>query len=314
MSGILSSLTYYPLLALEFLREKAYVVIEYCLNLTGGQIPEGDYPIFLTTLVIAGWMVAVDACIFEVAVLPFIKKRLWLPVIILITIVHAVAGYLGLGMLIAGIATGATLWVMLFVTSWGGLRFIVSGAAGDDDDNPNDMAKKLAAGLFTLTAFFLYWGVSYDEFFAVWQRFQWMVAQKWNEAAMAVNIGLSMIVLFAAQCLVILGLLVFKPFTNWIQNKADHMMFVVFSLLMYYMVRGIMQNGLGYDPYEIPYTGIAPDLLIAGFVLMAFFMRALKNSKFLGIVQKALLIKDETEADDAANDVEEVNSIETKKT
>lgn len=291
MYEIINEILQYPTDLLLYLRERSYEIIEFLLNLTGGYIKPEDYSIFLFTLIIAGWMVAVDACLFEIAVLPFVPKRYWLPIIVLITIVHAFAGYLGLGILVTGLATGVTLWIMLLVTSWGGLRFIVSGRLADDEDDPDDMAKKLAAGIFTIAAFFMFWSVSYDEFFAVWQRFQWMLAQGWNEAAMAVNIGLSMVVLFLAQCLVILGLLIFKPLTRWIHNKGDHMMFIVFSLLMYYMVRGVMQNGLGYDPYEIPYTGIAPDLLVLGFILTWMLSKALMNNKFANGAKAVLYIK-----------------------
>ena len=277
---------------IEWLKGLSYEAIEYTLNITGGYIPADDYPVFLTTLILAGWMVAVDACIFEIAVLPFVEKKFWLPIIVLITFVHAIAGYLGLGILATGAATGVTLWIMLLVTSWGGLRFIVAGRLDDDDDDPKDSAMKLAAGILTMAAFFMFWSVSYDEFFAVWQRFQWMLAQEWNVAAMAVNIGFSMIVLFLVQCLVVLCLLVFKPFTKWIHDRGDHMMFIVFSLLMYYMVRGIMQNGLGYNPYEIPYTGLAPDLVILGFGLTWLLVRALKNETFANGTKAILYIKD----------------------
>lgn len=283
---------------IESILERLYPITQYVLELTGGQIPAGEMVTFVFTYALAGWMVSVDANLFLIAVLPLISKWLWFPVIILITVTHAIAGYLGLGLLVTGITIGATLWVMLGLTSWGGLRFIVAGLGAEDDDDHFHMAKKLIAGLFTIAAFALFWNVSYDEFFAVWQRFQWMVARGWNDAAMAVNIGFSMVVLLLIQSTVAVCLLIFKPVTDWFHERGDIMMFIVFGLLMYYLVRGWAQNGFGYIPWEIPYSGIAPDLLFAGFVLTWLLHKALHNKNFALFAKRLLLIMDDEEAEE----------------
>lgn len=267
-----------------------YSIVQQTLDAFGGSIPAGDIPVFVTTFFLAGWMVSADAALFQIAVLPHVPKRKWLPIIFLITMTHAVAGYLGLGMLMMGLAFGATLWIMLSITTFGGLHFIGGGLSENDEDDPFDMAKKLIAGILTFAAIWLFWGVSFDELFAVLQRYQWMVAQTWNHAAMAVSIGFSMVVLFGILCGVAIFLLIAKPLTDWIHDQGDKTMFVVFSLIMYYLVRGIVQNGLGYTPFEIPYTGIAPELLALGFALTWGFKRLLETEKAGGIAKKILLV------------------------
>ena len=72
-------------------------------------------------------------------------------------------------------------------------------------------------------------------------------------------------------------------------------MFIVFSLIMYYLARGVIQNGFGYNPYEIPYTGIAPELLVLGFALTWLLSKALENEKFETFTRKVFFIKDEAE-------------------
>jgi hypothetical protein len=267
-----------------------YSIVQQTLDALGGSIPNGDLPTFVTTFFLAGWMVSADAAIFMIAVLPLVAKRLWLPIAFVITLTHAVAGYLGLGLLMLGLSAGATLWMLLAATTYGGLHFIAGGLSGDDEDDPNDMAQNLVIGILTMAAIVMFWNVSFDEFFAVLQRYQWMVAQGWDHTAMAISIGFSMVVLFGILCLVTLMLVVAKPVTDWIHDQGDKTMFVVFSLIMYYLVRGIVQNGLGYTPWEIPYTGIAPELLIAGFGLTWGFKHLLETEGAGNLVKKMLRV------------------------
>ena len=107
---------------------------------------------------------------------------------------------------------------------------------------------------------------------------------------MAVNIGFSMVVLFLILSSVALLLLIAKPVTDWIHDQGDKTMFVVFSLIMYYLVRGIAQNGLGYTPWEIRYTGIAPELLVLGFALTWAFKQLLQTDKAGSMVKKILRV------------------------
>lgn len=269
-----------------------YSFIEWTLEKTGGVIPDGDNPVFALTTWVAGWSVSVDAIIMEAVVLPLVPKKLWLPIIFLITMTHAFAGYLGLAVLTIGEMLGITLGFLLVFTCYMGLKFIIGCLISDEEEEPDVMKNILLSGIFAFAAFVLYWEVSFDEFFMVLQRFQWMVSQGWNEIAMAVNIGLSMIVLFLLQCVALVLLLVCKPFTRWVNDHGDYAMFVVFSLIMYYLVRGVIQNGLElYVPYEIPYTGISPELLTLGFVLTWFLQKVLENKTVESFARAAFFIK-----------------------
>jgi uncharacterized membrane protein YhdT len=164
---------------------------------------------------------------------------------------HTLFGYLGLGANMFGQyesrQLGWSIWPILGVATVLGMRFIVDGQSGDEEDDST--AEKLTAGLFSLVALTLYYNVSVDEFFAVLQRYQWMKAQGWDHATMALNIGLSMVILWCILALVQHFAGSSQWLHDWCEVHGDRAMFVVFSLIMYYMVRGILQNGLGYEPW-----------------------------------------------------------------
>lgn len=238
--------------------------------------------IFTTNMLKAGWMVSVDAALFIVplsaaATLVSNQARLR-AIVLLITLAHTVFGYLGLGVHVFGQyesgQLGWSIWPILGVATLLGLRFIVDGLSGEEEDD--GAVEKLAAGLLSLVALTLYYNVSVDEFFAVLQRYQWMKAQGWDHATMALNIGLSMVVLWCILALVqhFAGSSLWLH--DWCEKHGDRAMFVVFSLIMYYMVRGILQNGLGYEPWQDKYTGLAPSMLVVGFILTWLLKQALK--------------------------------------
>lgn len=275
-----------------WLWEIVYGIVRDSLTATGGTIPDGDIPVFATTVLVAGWSVSVDASLWLILVLPFLPKRYWIPVVILITLTHAFAGYLGFAFMVFGLMTAFSIWLVLGPTAWAGLRFIAVGLLGEDEDDARDMANKVIAGLLTAAAFILYWAVSYDEFFMVLQRFLWMLVQGWNYVAQAVLIALSMVALAGFMMLVVIFYLAFPRAAEWVEERGDSMMYVVFSLIMYYLVRGVVQNGLGYVPWEIPYTGIAPDLLAAGFIITWAFSALLNNSDSFEAAANKLLLLD----------------------
>lgn len=254
-------------------------------------IPEGDLPVFAWNTILSGWMVSVDAAIFMVAVLMLIAKDKRWPVVFMIVLAHAAYGFLGLGLLsLEDNLLNVGLWVVIGATSFVGLRFVIEGLDGDEDGEPADDAKVLNLGVISLAALGLYSGVSIDELFAVLQRYQWMEAQGWDDSVKAANIGLSMIVLFAILGAVKIALEKAVSL-EWVEKHGDTMMFVVFSLITYYIVRAVVQNGLGYVPMEIPFTGIAWELLIVGFVLtglLKFLME--KSNTFKGVLNRVLLL------------------------
>lgn len=268
----------------------AYDITRISLGAFGTSIPEADMPVFATTVLIAGWSVSVDANLWLLATLPFLPKRYWAPVIILITLTHTFAGYLGLGVMAVGLSMAASVWLILGPTSWFGLRFIGGGLAEGEGDDAEDMARKVTLGLLSAAAFLLYWAVSYDEFFMVLQRFWWMVNQGWDYLVQAVLIGLSMASLLPFLLFAPLIHLAFPGLASWMEKHGAVVMFAVFSLIMYYLVRGIAQTGLGYEPWEVPYTGIAPDLLFAGFVLTGLYKLGFMNTTFESLATKVFLL------------------------
>ena len=255
-------------------------------------VPQGDLAVFTWNTLLSGWMVSVDAAIFMVAVLMPVEPAKHWSVVILIVLAHALYGFLGLSILSAEMAfMKMSIWIVIAATSVLGLRFIVEGLDGDEEGEPGADARVLNAAVLGASALGLYSGVSIDELFAVLQRYQWMEAQGWTDTVKAANIGLSMIVLFGILGCVKIALEKAMP-TSWIERYADAMMFVVFSLIMYYIVRAIVQNGFGYIPMEIPYTGIAWELLIVGFVttwLLQLVLR--KSSTFNMCCNKILLLE-----------------------
>lgn len=254
-------------------------------------IPQGDLPVFFWNTLLSGWMVSVDAAIFMVAVLLMVKPAKRWSVVAMIVLAHAFYGFLGLGLLsLEKNLLDISLWLVIAVTSVVGLRFSVEGLDGDEDGEPADDAKVLNFGVLTMAALGLYSGVSIDELFAVLQRYQWMEAQGWSDAVKASNIGLSMVVLFVLLGAVKIALERALP-TSWIEKHGDTMMFIVFSLIIYYIVRAIVQNGLGYVPWQDPITGIAWELFAIGFVLTGLLKFGLKKSKtFNWTMNKVLLL------------------------
>lgn len=224
-------------------------------------------------------MVAVDAAIFMVAVLMMVNPAKRWAVVTMIVLAHAFYGFLGLGILSMETQfVHLSFWIVIIFCSYIGLRFNIEGLDGDEDGDPENDAKVLNLAVVGFASLGLYSAVSIDELFAVLQRYQWMEAQGWSDSVKAGNIGLSMVVLFAILGAVKIALEKALP-TDWIERHGDLMMFIVFSLIMYYIVRAVVQNGLGYIPMEIPYTGIAWELLIVGFVLTKLLQFGLEKSK-----------------------------------
>jgi hypothetical protein len=256
----------------------------------GLAIPAGDMPVFINNFFLSGLMVWADAAIFLVAAMLLVKPGRRFAVITLIVLAHAIYGFLGLLILSAEMTyVKLSIGIVIAITSYAGLRFITEGLDGDDEGSPRDDARIINLGIFSFSALALYSAVSIDELFAVLQRYQWMEAQGWNDAVKAANIGASMVVLF--------GLLWFVKWAlekgislAWLKKHDDKAMFIVFGLVMYYIVRGIVQNGLGYVPLEIPLTGIAPELLLVGFVLTWGLKQLLKKEALNRLLNKFFLL------------------------
>lgn len=255
-------------------------------------MPE-TYAVFVFNMFKAGFMVSVDAAIFMVAVLLLIEPKLRWLVVILITVAHTFYGFLGLGAEM--LLFDAGIIVVIIITSYIGLRFIIEGLNEADDGDPEDDARKInKLGIFSLSAIALYSAVSIDELFAVLQRYQWMEAQGWSDGIKAANIATSMVVLFGILSAVKIALEKGVSL-SWIERHGDEAMFVVFSLIMYYIVRGIVQNAMGYEPIDIwlltEYTGLAPELVIVGFVLTWILKKSLENEAISIILNKLFLLK-----------------------
>lgn len=252
-------------------------------------------PVFVFNFLKAGWMVSIDAAIFMVAVIMLVKPEKRLLVVIFITLAHTLYGYLGLIILSTEkvfLASGLPL--IIAITSVIGLRFIIEGLDEDDKGEPSDDAAKINLGVLSLPAIALYSAVSIDELFAVLQRYQWMEAQDWDDITKAINIGASMLVLFILL-LAVKWALEREISLNWIDKHGNRAMFIVFSLIMYYVVRGILQNGMGYEPIEIwfitEYTGLAPELLVSGFLLTVILKRVLRNQRISDVLNKIFLLR-----------------------
>jgi hypothetical protein len=236
-----------------------------------------DRAVFAFNSLVSGWTVSVDAVMWFIPLAAVLDKRLQHRLIVGITFMHAICGYLGLYVVAQGEALVQIKFVIIFLCTIGGMYFIVNGLKGDEESDFHEQARKLAVGLWTLTAALLLLAVSNDEFFAVLQRYQWMLAQGWDHTVMALNIFVSMCVLYGILY-VVRFLLDLGHTLEWIADREDGAMFCVFSLIMYYMVRAWLQNYFGYTPWEIPYTGIAPDLLIVGFVLVFFLKKFFESN------------------------------------
>lgn len=226
---------------------------------------------FIFNMFKAGLMVSVDAAVFMVAVILLIDAKYRWAVVFFITIAHAIYGYLGLSVM-AGILTPFMgISIVLASAGYLGIRFVIQGLIADEEGNPYIQAAIINAGLLSLMAIGLYSGVSIDEFFVVLQRYQWMDAQAgWNHWVMIANIGASMLVLFGILSAVLIFMERGHKF-EWVEKHSDEAMFVVYSLIVYYIFRGVVQNGLGYEPIEIwlltDLTGLAPELVIIGFFI-----------------------------------------------
>ena len=267
---------------------KSTIYLLLAVTILGLFAPVNETLVFVFNTWKAGAMVTVDAAIFMVAVAMLIEQSKRHMMVILITLAHAFYGFLGLIILsFESQVTGFSIASVIGISGYLGVCFIVDGMNGDDGDDPSDIAVKLALGLFTIAAFGLYSSVSIDELFAVLQRYQWMAAQGWNDPVKALNIAASMVVLYGLLNLVLLSLESGKKL-SWIEDNEDTAMFIVFSLIMYYIVRAVVQNGLGYVPYlEDPITGIAWELLAVGFILttvLSFLMKFETPKKILNIV------------------------------
>jgi hypothetical protein len=252
------------------------------------------FEVFVSNFLIGGWMVSVDAALFLAIAIAFIAPRRRFGVVVMITLAHAFYGFLGLGILM--LSRGATemlglgIWIIITGTSYLGLRFITEGFAEGGDDDPADHGLVLNRSLISGGALSLYTAVSIDELFAVMQKYQWMTTQGWNHTTMALNIAASMVVLFILLYLAWKTIERSERFVAWLDKHGDRAMFIVFSLIMYYLVRGVVQNGLGYEPWEIPLTGIAPELLPIGFMLTWLLQWGLENKKFRTVTHQALFI------------------------
>ncbi len=251
--------------------------------------------VFVFNFLKAGWMVSVDAAIFMVAVIMLVRPEKRLLVVVFITLAHTFYGYLGLAVLSAEkIFLEGGLPLIIAGTSFIGLRFIIEGLDEDDEGEPADDAHKINLGVLSLSAIALYSAVSIDELFAVLQRYQWMEAQGWNDVTKALNIGASMLVLFILL-LTVKWTLEREISLNWIEENGDKAMFIVFSLIMYYIVRGIVQNGMEYEPIEIwfvtEHTGLAPELLVLGFILTIVLKKALEKQSISNVLNKIFLLK-----------------------
>lgn len=241
--------------------------------------------VFISNFLIGGWMVSVDAALFLAVAIAFVSPSRRLGVVIMITLAHAFYGFLGLGILMA--SRGATemlglgIWIIIAGTSYLGLRFIIEGLNDEEgDDDHEKHGAVLNHSLISTAALALYTTVSIDELFAVMQKYQWMITQGWNHGTMALNIAASMVVLFGLLWLAWKMIERSEQFVAWLNQHGDRAMFIVFSLIMYYLVRGVVQNGLGYEPWEIPFTGIAPELLPVGFFLTWLLQWLLENNRF----------------------------------
>ena len=260
------------------------------LEQLGLAIPYGDMPVFLNNMFVSGVSVWVDAALFFAASLLMVAPDKRWQVVLLIVVAHALYGFLGL--LLLSLEKSYLDWsqgIVIAFTSYFGLRFITEGLDGDEEGSPEDDAHAINLAIIGVTALSVYSGVSIDELFMVLQRSQWMVAQGWDTAVQAANIAGSMVVLFALLGAVKWALEKELPM-SWLQKHGDHLMFCVFGLMMYYIVRAIAQNGFGFIPREIPYTGIAWELMILGFVLTWLLRLILRNQTANRLLNKSFLL------------------------
>lgn len=259
------------------------------------EITVSSWAVFVSNFLIGGWMVSVDAALFLAVALAFIKPERRLGVVTMITLAHAVYGFLGLGVMALGAELSSAMkigvWAIIAFSSFLGLRFITEGLGEEEsEENHAEHGNILNHSLFSLSALSLYTAVSIDELFAVTQKYQWMLTQGWNHGTMAANIAASMVMLFiflgASSWLIERS----EGFAAWLEEHGEQGMFIVFSLIMYYLVRGVVQNGLGYHPWEIPFTGIAPELLPMGFVLTWFLQKILADDSREAAMKRILLL------------------------
>jgi hypothetical protein len=216
-------------------------------------------------------------------------------IVILITLAHAFHGFMGLTLEAVGKSKsdfyGISVWVMIGLTVFAGLHFNIGGQSDDDEVDHSKVAAMLMASLYSAAAIFFFNSVSFDELFAVLQRFQWMMSLGWSIELMALNIALSMVVLWCI--LASLELLMEhkgESLSTWAENHGEALMFCVFSIIMYYMVRAVAQNGLGYQPIQDPITGISPELLAAGFALNAGLNQLLKFEPAKVVLQRVFCV------------------------
>ncbi len=253
---------------------------------------------------ISASMVTPDAAIWQAAAIPILVLafRLSLPRVILIStmiaLAHEVYGLAGLGIRGIGGPLEAALPFIMILMSYLVIGFVVNvRAGGEEEEDPHEAAGKLLKyGIFSLAAFFtVYTGVSIDELFAVLGRYEWMTAQGWSVAMQALNITIGMTYLWlilVIESVVIYGIVKLTRHTKpaqWLLDHEESIMFVVFSLLVYFVTRGWYQNMFGNQPTELVIGdfntgfaywvylvgGLLPMFLLAGLLKIDFFERAL---------------------------------------
>ncbi len=229
-------------------------------------------------------MVSVDALLFLAVALVFVKPERRLKVVLMIVLAHWMYGTLGLViMLLGGVFSSLahiSTWFMIVVSSVLGLGFITKGLQdeeGGDDHEAHGVI--LNESLISAASLMLYHNVSVDEFFSVMQKVQWMAAQGWDGWVMFANIVASMVILLLILVVGSKLIMSSEAFVAWVTRNGELSMFFVFSFIMYYMVRGIVQNGFGHHPDEIPFTGIAYKLLFVGFALTYAYRAFLQTGR-----------------------------------
>ena len=230
-----------------------------------GFLPANDTGEFISGALISTGMVTADAFFWQLAAIPLlvIIGKFNLPKVLLVStmiaVAHQVYGMLGLGVrAIGGPFEAVALPFILVGVTYLVFGFVLNGSIGNGEDAAEKQSRRIIKyGIVSLAAFFgVYTGVSIDEMFAVLGRVEWMSAQGWSHLVMLANITVAMAMLWVI--LMLEGALLYsltkaaehtKPM-EWLEAHEDWVMFLVFSLLVYFVVRGWYQNVAGYSPAE----------------------------------------------------------------